>query len=147
MKTCPLTHVAHYRSLTMLCKRGILSFHVWWQFFPRVSTTQHWEFPIEIWHLLVRVGLPCRNNFKDYYLHMDSVHVTMVGQIHKDNRQELTKVHKLLLHHKFYMLSLTLVRCPGLHAHFMHTSYDKHHKVSSFLKVTKTHNSVKCEVI
>lgn len=89
VKPCPLTHVAHHRSLTILRVRGILSFHVWWQPFPRVSTTQHWEFPIEIWHLLVRVGPPYRNNCKDYHLLMDSVYVTMASQIQKDKRKEL----------------------------------------------------------
>ena len=37
--------------------------------------------------------------------------------------------------------------CPGMPVNEMHALYDKHHKVTSFLKVTKTHNSVKYEVI
>lgn len=54
-----LTHVAHHRSWTILWM--VFFFHVRWRPFSRVSTTQHWEFPIEIRHLLVRVGFLCKN--------------------------------------------------------------------------------------
>ena len=37
---------------------------------------------------------------------------------------------------------------PGLNANEMHALYDKHHKVSSLMKVNlNTHNSVKYEVV
>ena len=54
-----LTHVAHHRSWTILWM--VFFFHVRWRPFSRVSTTQHREFPIEIRHLLVRVGFLYKN--------------------------------------------------------------------------------------
>ena len=36
--------------------------------------------------------------------------------------------------------------CPGLNANEIQTTYDNHHKVSSLVKKSPKHNSVKCEV-
>ena len=44
--------------------------------------------------------------------------------------------------------SVDLQICPGLKANEMHALYNKHHKVSSLIKVhLNTHNSVKYEVV